>query len=61
MLKFFSRNTRECSCFKTDHYERTLYKRSPYLMGTKLIDLPDIYTFKARLKRQNKVYVDLLT
>ena len=24
------------------------------------IDLPDIFTFKARLKRQNNAYVDLL-
>ena len=44
--------------FRTDNYEGTLYKRSPYFQGCKLWDnmaleyteLPDIFTFKARLK-----------
>ena len=42
---------------KTDHYEGTLYKRSPYFLGSKLLDglpigdieLPDIFAFKKRL------------
>ena len=50
--KIFPRNTRGSNriVFKTDQYEGTLYKRSPYFVGTKLwnalpadiIDLPDI-------------------
>ena len=54
--------------FKTDNYEGTLYKRSPYFVGAKLwdnltvdtIELPDVFSFKARLKRLNNEYVDLL-
>ena len=54
--------------FKTDHYEGTLYKRSPYFIGTKLwndlgvhdISLPDIFSFKKCLRRKNMRYVDLL-
>ena len=54
--------------FKTDRYEGTLYKRSPYFVGTKLwnvlllsdIDLPDIFKFKARLKKKNRTYIDVL-
>ena len=53
--------------FKTDRYKGSLYKSSPYYTGAKLwdslsdhtIELPDIFTFKARLKRMNRVYVDL--
>ena len=70
MHKVFPRNTRFSRriVFKTDSKEGALYKRSPYFVGAKLwdslsldtIDLPDIYTFKARLKRLNPVYVDLL-
>ena len=54
--------------FKTNSYEGTLYKRSPYFVGAKLwdkltidtIELSDIISFKARLKRLNNVYIDLL-
>ena len=70
MHKVFARNTRVSRrvVFKTDSYEGTLYKRSPYFVGSKLwndltldtIDLPDVFTFKARLKRLNREYVDLL-
>ena len=36
--KTFPRNTGASTriVFKTDHYEGTLYKRSPYYVGTKL-------------------------
>ena len=54
--KVFPRNTGESKrvVFKTDHYEGTLYKRSPYFVGSKLwnalsisdIELPDIFSFK---------------
>ena len=67
----FPRNTRMSDriVFKTAAKEGTLYKRSPYFVGAKLwdtlslhdIDLPDIYAFKSRLKRLNRVYLDLLT
>ena len=70
MHKVFARNTRVSRriVFKTDNFEGALYKRSPYFVGAKLwdklsldtIELPDIFTFKARLKRQNIVYRDLL-
>ena len=60
MHKVFSRNTRQSNriVFKTDNYEGALYKRSPYFVGSKLwnqlpqeiIDTPDLYTFKTRLK-----------
>ena len=55
--------------FKTDSYEGTLlYKSSPYFVGAKLwdnltldnIELSDVFAFKARLKRLNKGYIDLL-
>ena len=54
--------------FKTSNYEGTLYKCSPYFVGARLwdnlpvevIELPDIYMFKSRLKRLNNVYTDLL-
>ena len=55
--------------FKTDRYEGTLYKRSPYFVGSKLwdalerevIELPDLLSFMARIKKMNRVYyVDLL-
>ena len=68
--KVFARNTRGSTriVFKTDQYEGTLYKRSPYFLGAKLwdklpfadIELPDIFHFKKRLKCENKKYVDLL-
>ena len=58
--KVFPRNTRRSNkiVFKTDSYEGTLYKRSPYFVGTKLwnelkmetITLPDIYSFKTSIK-----------
>ena len=66
----FPRNTAESVriVFKTDQYEGTLYKRSPYCIGSKLliemssadIELPDIFLFKKRLKSKNLVYTDLL-
>ena len=54
--------------FKTDNYECTLFKRSPYVDESKLgkqlpkdsINIPDMYPFKTRLKRLNETYVDLL-
>ena len=61
--KLFPRNTRISRriVFKTDRYEGTLYKRSPYFVGSKLwdslsmeiIEMPDIYSFnfKTRLRR----------
>ena len=68
MLKAFPRNTRGSrrTVVRTDNYEGGLYKHSPYFQGCKLwdifalenIELPDIFTFKARLKRLNRVYVD---
>ena len=71
LLKVFPRNTRRSArkVFKTANFEGTLYKRSPYYVGAKLwdllaetdIDLPDIYTFKARLKRLHCVYTDLMS
>ena len=70
LLKVFPRNTRRSTrkVFRTANFEGTVYKRSPYYIGAKLwdslaeanIDLPDIYAFKNRLKRLNRVYVDLL-
>ena len=58
--KVFARNTRGSHrlVFKTDQYEGTLYKRSPYFTGTNLwndlstsdIELPDVFSFKKRLK-----------
>ena len=70
MLKVFPRNTRRSNriVFRTDNYEGTLYKRSPYFQGCKFwdnlalddVELPDIFTIKARLKRLNSVYADLL-
>ena len=68
--KVFPRNTRRSIriVFKTANYQGTLYKRSPYFFGAKLwddlsiadIELPDIFSFKKRLKRLNHVYKDLL-
>ena len=68
--KVFPRNTRVSKrlVFKTDRYEGTLYNRSPYFVGAKLwytlslsyIELPDIFSFKKRLKTKNVKYVDLL-
>ena len=70
MHKTFPRNTRMSTrtVFKTDSKEGPLYKRSPYFVGAKLwdaltadiIDLPDIFSFKKRLKGLNKHYIDLL-
>ena len=61
MHKVFARDTRISRriVFKTESKEGTLYKRSPYFVGAKLwdtlpldvIELPDVYSFKARLKR----------
>ena len=70
MHKVFPRNTRQSNriVFTTDNYEGPLYTRSPYFVGSKLgnqlpqeiIDITDLYTYKPRLKRLNKTYVDLL-
>ena len=70
MHKVFARDTRQSKriVFKTDRYEGIVYKRSPYFIGVKLwdsltvdtIELPDIFSFKARLKSYNRQYVDLL-
>ena len=69
LRKVFIRNTRESTrfTFKTDSFEGALYKRSPYFIGAKMwmdlpieyLDLPDIYSFRARLKNDNRKYVDL--
>ena len=69
--RVFPRNTRRSArtVFKTANYEGSLYKRSPYFVGSKLwdslshhdIELPDIYAFKARLKSHNRDYRDLLS
>ena len=71
MHKVFPRNTRGSNriVFKTDSYEGSLYKRSPYFVGAKLWDkldpdvigLPNIFVFKNTLRRMNKKYVDLLS
>ena len=68
--KVFVRDTRISRriVFKTDAYEGTLYKKSPYFVGAKLwdelaldvIELPDVYSFKARLKCLNAFYNDPL-
>ena len=69
LLKVFPRNTHRSTLkvFKTANFEGTLYKRSPFYVGAKLwdsmaehdIDMPDIYTFKNRLKKLQNVYIDL--
>ena len=69
LLKVFPRNTRRSTrkVFKTANFEGTLYKRSPFYVGANLwdsmaehdIDMPDIYTFKNRLKKLQNVYIDL--
>ena len=68
--KIFVRDTRVSKriVFKTESYEGTLYKRSPYFVGTKLwnelpkidIEMPDIFSFKKSIKRNSNVYIDLL-
>ena len=70
MHKVFPRNTRASNriVFKTDNYEGSLYKHSPYFVGCKLWDvLPidviesqEIFEFKKVIKRMNKKYIDLL-
>ena len=69
MHKVFPRNTRGSNriVFKTDSYEGSLYKRSPYFVGSRLwdklprdvIEAPNIFVFKIMLRRMNKNYVDL--
>ena len=71
MHKVFPRNTRESNriVFKTDGYEDSLYKCSPYFVSAKLWDrlspevigMPNIFVFKNALRRMNRNYVDLLT
>ena len=71
MHKVFPRNTRVSRriVFKTDGYQGSLYKRSPYFVGSNLwdklpleiIEMPDIYSFKTRVKKINCYYVDLLS
>ena len=58
--KVFVKNTRGSNRidFKTDQYEGTLYKRSPYFFGAKMwdalpledIELPDIFSFTKKVK-----------
>ena len=56
MHKVFPRNSRRI-VFKTDGYQGSLYKRSPYFVGSNLwdklpleiIEMPDIYSFKTRV------------
>ena len=69
MHKVIDRNTQRSThiVFRTDSDEGSLYKRSPYFVGTKLqgaltidtIELPDINTFKASIKHLNRAYIDL--
>ena len=71
MNKVFPRNSRihRRIVYKTDGYQGGLYKRSPYYVGCNLwdslalesIELPDIYSFKAGIKRLNRQYVDSLS
>ena len=71
MHKVFPRNTQRSVriVFKTAAYQGSLYKRSPYFVGSNLwdafsvndIELPDVFEFKSRLKKMNRVYVDLLS
>ena len=71
MHKIFRRETRRSRriVFKTDSKEETLYKRSLYFVESKLwdtlpldiIEMPDVFSFKARLIRMNINYVDLLS
>ena len=68
--KVFARNMRGSNTivFKMDQYEGTLYKHSPYFLGSKMwdelpvdiIELADDFLFKKRLKGMNRTYVDLL-
>ena len=70
-LKFFLGILEEVlvSFFKTANFEGSSYKCSLYFVGAKLWDfmpeddlgVPDVFAFKARLKRLNKVYVVLLS
>ena len=70
MHKVFPRHTRISRriVFKTNSYQGSLYKHSPYFVGTTLwdklprdtIDLPDIHSFEKKVKGMNCQYVDLL-
>ena len=70
LLQVFPRNTRDSTrtVFRTANFEGTLYKCSPFFVGAKLwdtmaardIELPDMFSFKVRLKRLNNVHIDLL-
>ena len=70
MYKVFPRDTRNSRriVFRTDTYEGSLYKRSPYFVGSKLwdalpkdiINLPDIFSVKTRIKRLYRHYLVLL-
>ena len=54
--------------FKTDSYQGGLYKHSPYFVGKilwdnlplEVIEMPDIVSFKKRVKGLNITYVNLL-
>ena len=67
-MKFLDTRISRRVVFRTDNYEGSLYKRSPYFVGSKLwdalpqdiIDLPDIFAFRTRVKRMYSQYVDLL-
>ena len=53
--------------FRTDRYEGSQYKRSPYYVGAKLLDalsaedisLPDVFSFKNKLKKSNRMDIDV--
>ena len=60
-------STDECSSIKkkkimyNDAYSFTLSKKTVWIyLNIDNIELPDVFTFKARLKRLNNEYVDLL-
>ena len=67
MHRVFPRNTWRSTriVFRTDSKEGTLYKRSPFCVGSKLwdalsvdpIELPDVFVLKTRLKRLSKGYL----
>ena len=62
--KIFARNTRESDriVFRIDQYEGSLYKRSPYFLGSKMWDLLPIadIDLPERFKGNDRKYADLL-
>ena len=71
MHKVLPRNTRESNriVFKTDNYEGSLYKHSPYFVGSKLwdklprdvIEVSNIFVFRNVIRKMNKTHVDFLS